>query len=170
MGRTCTICRHNNAEEINKQLIRGDSIAEIARHFATSEDALSRHKESHISEVLLKSQDAINSLKADNTFSEYQKAKKRLEDLQARTYDLLAMAEAETDHRACIGYIREILGLETELREQRRLLAELEGRLAAQPQITIINNPEWVELRTLIINALDPYPEAKAAVVHAIHK
>jgi len=49
-----------------------------------------------------------------------------------------------------------------------RLMAELEGKISSQPQITIINNPEWVELRTVIITALDPYPQAREAVVNAI--
>jgi hypothetical protein len=57
-----------------------------------------------------------------------------------------------------------------EFREYVRLMAELSGKLAAQPQITIINNPQWVELRTLIITALEPYPEAREAVVHAIRQ
>ena len=55
-----------------------------------------------------------------------------------------------------------------ELREQIRLMAELEGKISQQPQVTIINNPEWIELRTVIIQALDPYPEAKEALVNAI--
>jgi hypothetical protein len=50
------------------------------------------------------------------------------------------------------------------------LYAKVKGIIPDQPQITIINNPEWVELRTQIIMALEPYPEAKEAVVHAIHK
>jgi hypothetical protein len=57
-----------------------------------------------------------------------------------------------------------------EFREYVRLMAELSGKLAAQPQITIINHPQWIELRTVIIEALDPYPDAKAAVVRAIRK
>jgi hypothetical protein len=50
------------------------------------------------------------------------------------------------------------------------LFARVRGIIQEQPQVTIINNPEWVELRTLIITALEPYPEAREAVVHAIHK
>ena len=41
-------------------------------------------------------------------------------------------------------------------------------REAPPAQITIVNNPEWVELRTLIMTALEPYPEAREAVAHAI--
>jgi hypothetical protein len=176
----CVICSHKKANEINARLINksqtGESFQTIADHFGLSKTTLLNHYNgnpdknelSHIAELLSKSPNAIETLRADNTFSEYQKAKTRIEDLQIRTYDLLALAEVAQDHRACVGYIRECRGLESELREQRKLLAELEGKLATQPQITIINNPEWIELRTVIILALDNYPDAKTAVVNAI--
>ncbi len=176
----CMICSHKKVDEINARLINksqtGESFQTIADHFGLSKTTLLNHyngnpdknEPSHIVELLSKSPNAIETLKAENTFSEYQKAKARIEDLQTRTYDLLALAEAAQDHRACVGYIRECRGLESELREQRKLLAELEGRLAAQPQITIINNPKWIELRTLIVAALDPYPQAKKAVIDAL--
>ncbi|MDM7940760.1 MAG: hypothetical protein QUS07_10540 [Methanothrix sp.] len=50
--------------------------------------------------------------------------------------------KAAEDHRACVGRIRECPGLESEHREQRKLLAEMEGRLAMQLQIAIINDPK----------------------------
>jgi len=168
-GRPCTVCQHHKRDEIDKLLIPSDAnFAAISRNFAVSEDALARHKDSHIPELLLKSQDAKEALQADNTFSEYQKARARIEDLQSRTYDLLAKAEAAEDHKACIGYIRECRGLESELREQRKLLAELEGKLASQPTINITLNAEWIELRAAIVTALQPYPEALEAVRDAI--
>ena len=181
MGRTgCVICTHKRAAEINDRLINkphsGESFQTIADHFHLSKTTLITHYNgnpdknelSHISELLSKSVNAKEALKADNTFSEYQKAKARIEDLSKKTYDLLANAEAAANHNACIGYIREARAQEGELREQRKLLAELEGKLATQPQITIINNPEWVDLRTVILTALDPHPEAKEAVINAI--
>ena len=60
-----------------------------------------------------------------------------------------------------VAYLREI-------REQLKLLAELEGRIAAQPTINITVSAEWIELRTVIISALDPYPQAKEAMINAI--
>jgi len=35
------------------------------------------------------------------------------------------------------------------------------GRLSAQPQVNILINPQWIELRTMIIKALEPYPELR---------
>ena len=168
MGRPCSICGHPKLEEINKQLLDKPNFRAISRQFDVGRKPLENHLSNHISNELLKSEDAKEALKADNTFAEYQKARTRIETLQTRTYDLLTKAESAENHNACIGYIREARGQEGELREQRKLLAELEGKLATQPQINITLNAEWISLRTTIITALEPFPDAKEAVVHAI--
>ena len=159
MGRQCTVCAHKDLEEINKLLLCSDSYRDLARQFGLSKDALARHKESHIPTELLKSNDIQEIVKADVLLVQ-------LGEIREKTLSLLDKAEQAADTRvygAPVAYLREV-------REQIKLLAELEGRLAAQPQITIVNNPQWVELRTLIITALEPYPDARQAVVHAIHK
>jgi len=75
--------------------------------------------------------------------------------------ETLEQAQKAGDLKTALIGIREARGcLETCLKA--------EGQLKDGSQITIINNPEWVELRTLIITALDDFPQAKAAVVHTI--
>jgi hypothetical protein len=159
MGRQCTVCAHADLEEINKLLLCSDSYRAIARQFGLSKDALARHKESHIPKELLKSNDIQEIAKADALLAQ-------LGEVREKTLSLLDKAEKAADTRvygAPVAYLREG-------REQIKLLAELEGRLASQPQITIVSSPQWIELRTLIITALEPYPEAREAVVHAIRQ
>ena len=159
MGRQCTVCAHNDIEEINRLLLCSDSYRDLARQFGLSKDALARHKESHIPKELLKSNDIQEIAKADVLLVQ-------LEEIREKTLSLLDKAERAADTRvygAPVAYLREV-------REQIKLLAELEGRLASQPQITIINNPQWIVLRTQIIGALEPYPEAREAVIHAIRE
>ena len=159
MGRQCTVCAHKDLEEINKLLLCSDSYRDLARQFGLSKDALARHKESHIPTELLKSNDIQEIAKADVLLVQ-------LEEIREKTLSLLDKAEKAADTRvygAPVAYLREV-------REQIKLLAELEGRLASQPQITIINNPQWIVLRTQIIGALEPYPEAREAVIHAIRE
>ncbi len=159
MGRQCTVCAHADLEEINKLLLCSDSYRAIARQFGLSKDALARHKESHIPKELLKSNDIQEIAKADALLAQ-------LGEVREKTLSLLDKAEKAADTRvygAPVAYLREV-------REQIKLLAELEGRLASQPQITIVSSPQWIELRTLIITALEPYPEAREAVVHAIRQ
>jgi len=159
MARTCTVCSHPEKEEIDRLLVRGDSIAGIARDFAVSEDALKRHFDNHVPKTLAASPSAKEITDADKLLSE-------IEEVKNRALRLLDKAENAQDTRV-YGLPSQYL---KEFREYVRLMAELSGKLAAQPQITIINNPQWVELRTLIITALEPYPEAREAVVHAIRQ
>lgn len=156
MGRQCTVCAHNDIEEINRLLLCGDSYRAIARQFGLSKDALARHKESHMPELLLKSQDVKETLQADNLLDQivyYESEARRFKGLAESQGDLELALKAVDRALKCLD-----------------LFAKARGIINDQPQITIINNPEWVELRTLIITALDPFPDAKGAVVDAIRR
>jgi hypothetical protein len=48
------------------------------------------------------------------------------------------------------------------------LLAKLLGELDERPVVNLTLSPEWLELRAVIIGALEPHPEAREAVVRAI--
>ena len=167
--------------------LTGETYRSISQDCPYSEDALRRHKTNHIiadvgdvREAMIRAREAaleearLRELETvrDEVVAEAKEGMAArletcatfLDQLQAvrdKAANLLDQAEASYDLRAAGTFLRE-------LREQIRLMAELEGRLAAQPQITIINNPEWVELRTVIITALDPFPQAREAVVNAI--
>ena len=44
MSQTCTVCRHAKRWDIEKAIIDGESLRDIARHFRLSKDAVARHK------------------------------------------------------------------------------------------------------------------------------
>ena len=167
--------------------LTGETYRSISQDYPYSEDALRRHKTNHIiadvgdvREAMIQAREAaleearLRELETvrDEVVAEVKTGMAArletcatfLDQLQAvrdKAANLLDQAEASYDLRAAGTFLRE-------LREQIRLMAELEGKISNQPQITIINNPEWVELRTVIITALDPYPQAREAVVNAI--
>lgn len=159
MGRKCSICEHPQRDEIDKQLLHGDLVSEISLKFGVSDRALYRHAKSHVPELLAKASRANEVARADNLLAE-------LKSFRERTIRLLDMAEQAGTTRAYgspAQYLKEI-------REQIKLLAELEGRIAAQPQTNInvlFNNPEWIEVQRRIIEALEQYPQAKEAVIRA---
>lgn len=195
MPRPCGPCSDKRRIELDRRLLEkdltGESFRRIAKDFGYSETALRRHKDNHIKadlvdvravmveareQALSEARDEVlEAIKAGEV--EAVKAETRegmaarlenaasffdqLREVRDKAASLLDQAEDSDNLRAAGVFLRE-------LREQIRLMAELEGRIASQPQITIINNPEWVELRTVIISALEPYPEAREAVVHAI--
>jgi hypothetical protein len=82
-------------------------------------------------------------------------------DLQVRTFAILEAAEASEQHRTALSAIREARG-------NLELLAKLLGELDDRPTVNVLISPEWLELRTVIVGALEPYSEARGAVLRAI--
>ncbi len=187
MARPCSICSHSERLEIDRLLLGGEPYRNIAERFKLSIGSISRHREAHIGTDLRDVREAkeqareealaqircdeleaikeeISAEGADTMAARLETCASFLDQLKAvrdRAANLLDRAESSQDMKAAGTFLKE-------LREQIRLMAELEGKISQQPQVTIINNPEWIELRTVIIQALDPYPEAKEALVNAI--
>ena len=191
MARPCGPCQDKRRTELDRRLLAkdltGESFRRIVDDFGYSETALRRHLENHIAadvgdvkaimeQARIEALEEARRQEIEEVKDEVASAAKegmaarlenaagfidQLKEVRAKAASLLDQAEASQDMRAAGTFLRE-------LREQIRLMAELEGRIASAPQITIINSPEWVELRTVIIQALDGYPEAREAVVHAI--
>jgi hypothetical protein len=55
-----------------------------------------------------------------------------------------------------------------EARENVRLLSELRGQLDTRPVINLVLSSEWLELRALIVTALESHPDARESVLRAI--
>lgn len=156
-GPSCSICKDPRIEEINSRIASQEKLADISRELAVSEDALSRHKEKCIIKSLAASPNTKDIIKGDNLLVQLQAAR-------TSALALLDKAIAAGDTKV-YGPPSSYL---SEIRQQIKLWAELEGKISSQPQINITLNLEWIELRSVILTALDPYPEAKAAMVRAI--
>lgn len=156
-GPTCSICEDPRVDEINRLIAEQEKLTDISQKFAVSYDALLRHRSNCIIVALSATPNTKDVMTGDNLLLELQAVKKK-------TLELLDMAIEAANTKvygAPAAYLREV-------REQIKLWGELEGRISSQPQVTIIAHPEWVELRTVIIQALDDFPEAKGAVIDAI--
>jgi len=154
-GRPCTVCQHPKRDEIDKRLATDSNFAGISRDFAgISEDALKRHKEKHLTGALAKAENIKEVVKADALLED-------VKSLRKKALGILESAEKAGDLKTALLGIREA-------RSCMELLAKVEGQLKDTPQINFTLSAEWIELRTLIITALDPYPEAKEAMVLAI--
>lgn len=64
-------------------------------------------------------------------------------------------------HSATLGAFRE-------LRANLELIGEVTKELDRTPTLNLHVNPEWIELRTVIVRALEPHPEARESFLHAI--
>jgi hypothetical protein len=80
-----------------------------------------------------------------------------LRDLHSRVLGILERAEESGDLRAATGAIREA-------RSMIELLAKLTGELDEKPEVNIVLSPQWLAIRGAILDALEPFPEARIAV------
>ena len=65
--------------------------------------------------------------------------------------------------------VRALAGNPSDTREYRlALAAQSDVRHAAPPQRDLASEPEWIELRTTLLRALEPFPEARQAVADAL--
>ena len=168
MGRKSKIEAHPQSDEIIRRLASGEEYSDIVRDIpGLTWDDLDYYQKKKLPVILSKSKD-LRAL-AD----EIEQADVHLGDtylqlvigLQKKALDALEQQNAKEDPKSWAMVSREARGYV-------ELMGKALDRIREAPpaQITVINNPEWVELRTLIITALEPYPEAREAVVHAIHK
>jgi hypothetical protein len=154
MPRTCTICTHPRRDEIEANLIAGESFRHIAARFETSTGALQRHKSDHLPAHLIRAKDADEVARADDLLEQVQ-------HLQLSALSILQKAEEGGDLRTALAAIREARG-------NLELLAKLLGELQQEGTITIHTAPEWLELRAVILAAIQPYPDARAALLEAV--
>ena len=156
MPRKCTVCEHEKVEEINRLLLEGVSLRNIAKQYFVSAASLHRHKDGHLPAKLVKAQEAREIAKADTLLDQ-------VAGLRDKALSILAKAEQAGDLRTALQGVREAKGC-------LELLARLQGELQERTTVNILVNPQWITLRTVILKALDGYPEARQAVARALRE
>jgi len=154
MPRACAVCDHPERDSIDAAIVAGQSIRGIARRYNLSKDSVHRHAQNHIPETLRKAHAVKESARADELLE-------RVERLISEAEELLSFGKDEKQAKAWASGI-------SELRKCLELLARVTGELDERPTITLAMLPEWVEVRTLILGAIDGYPEVKGKVIDAI--
>jgi transposase-like protein len=150
MARLCTICSHPERSAIEAAILGGESMRRVAPVYGISDTALRRHRKDHLPIMLVQAHQAAEIARADDLLD-------RVRVLEQKAEMLLASAEQAGDVRTALLAIREARGC-------LELLAKLLGELDERPQVNLLVNPEWLRVRDLLLDALAPYPEARAAV------
>jgi hypothetical protein len=152
--RSCTICEHPDREAIDRSLVGDSSNLSVSSLFGVSESAVRRHKANHLPAKLVMAQTAEEVAQADDLLQQ-------VRDLQGRALAILGKAEVAGDLRTALGAIREVRG-------NLELLAKLLGELDERTVVNLDVSPEWLELRAVIVVALEPYSDARGAVLRAL--
>jgi len=156
MGRTPVVKGAKKEHQVREMLLNKAPLRAIARATGFSRKAIETYRNESLPEKLIQARNIKEIADADNVVEQ-------IKIIQARTLAVLDAVESEGDHALFFKGIREV-------RENAKLSAELAGKLAAQPQFNITLSAEWIELRTIMLTALDPFPEAKLAVANALHE
>jgi hypothetical protein len=168
-GPACTICRHEHRALIESTRLAGASLDSVAAKYSVSRDSIHRHMKSHVSDDLRAEllaavpleQLAAEAAREGLTVLQY------LSLTRATLVRQMQLASSVNDHHATATVARA-------LNETNRLIAGITGELstiAARNSINITNNlvlhehPEFVRLRSGLLRALGPFPEARDAVV-----
>jgi len=162
MTRTCTVCNHKDIEEINRRLINKEAYRDIAGQYKLSKSAVERHfngnpsknESGHIAELLSKSNDIKEIVSADSLLLKLQEEAvfvREMRDSAKEGGDIELALKAVDRALKCID-----------------LYAKVSGLIQEHPTINITLNAEWISLRTTIITALEPFPDAKRAVIDAL--
>lgn len=139
MGRSCSICTRPDAGAINAWLAEGRSARSVALELGLSDDAVQRHAQKH-----------------RPTATPPEKAKKpAAADPMGELVDALRH-QALAGNPAIVHQYR--LALE----------AQADAKHQAPPTRDLALEPEWIELRSKMLKALEPYPEARLAIAKAI--
>jgi len=148
--RTCTVCQHPNTKEIDRALVAGEPFRHIAARFGTSTAALQRHKAEHVPAHVAKAKEAELTADADDLLGQ-------LQELRRRAFAILDQAEGAGELRTALAAIREA-------RSCIALLLEVEGELDRRGVTNVVIAPEWIGMRTVIVQALQPFPDAALVV------
>ncbi len=148
------MCAHDARAEIDRALVASEPLRTIADRWSVSKTSLMRHKAEHVPATLAKAQEAQEVARADDLLA-------GVRALQARTLAILEAAEEASQHRTALAAIREA-------RSNLELLAKLLGELDERPAVNLVLSPEWLELRTVVVGALEPHPDARGAVLRAL--
>jgi hypothetical protein len=151
MPRTCTICTHEQGEQIDAALLKGEPYRRIAQRFAASPDAVLRHK-SHLPRTLAKAEEAREMVQAGTLLQ-------RLTDLNAETLTILKEARQNKNGELALKAIARI---EKQLELEGKLIGELNDMPVVNLNVSIEN------LQAVILNALASFPAAKIAVAQAL--
>jgi CMP-2-keto-3-deoxyoctulosonic acid synthetase len=153
MPPTCSICIHAKRSEIDRVLLAGDSLRNIAKQFAVTSAALNRHKTNHLAQRL--AQVAKRNEQADiRTAID---VVGQLSAINGVALSVLKEAREAGDGELALRAIDRI-------QKQIELQAKLIDLINDGDTVNIIIAPEWVQLRTVILAALHPYPDAAQAV------
>jgi hypothetical protein len=155
MPQTCSVRISPQRAEIEKALISGEPLREIAGRCPASRSALHRHKQEHLPAHLAKAHEEESIGQAIDVV-------RQLKAINAACLEILQSSRADKKHAISL---RAVDRIQKQIELQARLIGELQEQ---GPQVNVLIAPEWQTLRVTVLQALQRFPEARAAVAEVL--
>ena len=159
MSRSCTICPHTDRAAIDAAVVEGQSFRAISRQHGVSKDAVARHR-AHIAPAIIAIQQTREAAGAETLLD-------RVEALIRRAESFLAAAEVTGQVAQGLAAIREIRAL-LELLGKASGELKPEGGVNVNVGVNLLATPEVAELCSVLMLALQPFPDARIAAAKAL--
>jgi hypothetical protein len=156
MPQHCTVCAHPERLAIEREMMALRPFRDMAGRFGLSKSALFRHHDEHLSAAIVKASRIGEIARADDLVD-------RIIVLARETQAVLDRAKAAEDDELAL---RAIARAEKQLELQGKLL----GQIKEGATVNVTLSVEWLSIRTLIVGALDRFPEARHAVAAALEE
>ena len=154
MSRPCTVCSSSHRQAVDAALLAGEAYRGVAARFSLPPNAVYRHRCHHLPVALRSAIEERDASAAESLLDQ-------VHALQGRAMNILAAAEDAGDLRVALMAIREA-------RSGMELMAKLLGKLNEGNTVNVNVDAEWPRLRAIVLQALEPYPEAKGRLVVAL--
>lgn len=128
MPRTCLACASPQRKEIDKAIVAGEPLRDIARRVSISKDGLARHKD-HVATAVVKAEERREEKLGDSIFDQ-------IKGLQAKALELLSKMESDGDYRGAIVAAREA---RESLLSANELLAKAQGGGPSKVLVEIVH-------------------------------
>jgi hypothetical protein len=168
-GRASTIVGHPDQSRIERDLAIGRPLGRIAKKYGISKDAAFRHKRKLPPQ--LKSALAGDALRSGKDLEQLRidESEGLLQNLAAQRARLLIAQDAalEAEQFTIVGSLSQAIHRNLEL--VGKYLGEF-SQHSVQTTVSILITPEYLDFRSALLRALQPFPEARAAVAATINQ
>ena len=168
IGRGCTVCASPNRTLIEAALAAGRTQADVAKAYKVHYGAIQRHVKNHASKSLVAvAGPELHSGPVQTGTELGEDRRSAIVQLAEKLRETQAIYDSATSGNVNSTSALVALKQAAVLIEQ---IARLRGEFAPPPPVVIdlTTTSEWVKLRSKILKALIPYPEARQAVADAL--
>ena len=167
----CATCAHPDRADIDRRLVSGEPERAIASRYGLSRASVQRHHKNHLPDTLTKATEAAEITRADDLLAQVRKQVEELRVLFGAAVKILRDARLEHDHDSALKAVGAATRTHSAALRHLELLAKLAGELQEGPQVgVVIASPDWLALRSAILDALESQPQAREAVLRAMRR